>query len=160
MRSLFKIFLLQLLLINAGCELQNVKTQEPEQDLADILERQQRAEIAYEAANWQDAADEYLALTKITPNDAEPWFRLGNAYARLQRPNDAVAAYREAIVRNPKNSKIWHNLGLVQLRQASSTFVEMQQYVDENDPLAKRGRYVVNAMGEIMKKGFGASEEE
>lgn len=159
MNLLLKLLLLSLLVINGGCELENVQTANVETKLTDILENQQRAQIAYEEGNWEVASEEYIALTEKTPNDAEVWFRLGNVFARMQRPDDAITAYRTAIARNPKNAKIWHNLGIIQLRQASSTFVEMQKYVDEDDPLAKRGRFVVNGMAEIMEKGFGATPE-
>ena len=157
MKSLITCLLPFLLLFLSACQLQNTKPQS-NRDLSEVMELQQQAQTAYDEGDWKTAISAYQELSTISPSDAEPWFRMGNAYARLQQPYDAIAAYREAIVRNPKNGKIWHNLGIVQLRQASATFVEMQQHLDENDPLAKRGRYVIDAMQEIMEKGFGQKD--
>ncbi|MDX1518795.1 MAG: tetratricopeptide repeat protein [Gammaproteobacteria bacterium] len=151
-----------LILILSGTACNNLATkpdQEPT-DLKDVATTQQRAKLAYDAGNWVNAEMHYLKLTRLVPGDAEPWFRLGNIYTRLNRPDDAIRAYQESIVRNPKNTKTWHNLGIVQLRQATNTFVQLQQYSDPGDPLNQRAGFVVNAMSQIMEKGFGVSGDE
>jgi len=142
------------LLILAGCELQNVQ---PNADLSSLVAVQQRANEAYQNEDWKSAEKEYLYLAKNFPGEIEPWFRLGNIYARTGQLEAAVSAYREALIRDTKNSKAWHNLGIVQLRQATNTFVEMQEYTDPGDPLSQRARHVVNTMGELMTTGFGAA---
>jgi len=111
-----------------GC---NLQTTRPDQtagssDIKDLATTQQRAKLAYDAANWPNAEVHYLKLTQALPLDAEPWFRLGNVYTRMERPADAINAYREALIRNPKSTRTWHNLGIVQLRQATRTFVQLQ----------------------------------
>ena len=141
------------LLILTGCELQNLQ---PNADLSSLTAVQQRANEAYQNEDWKTAEKEYHYLAKNLPSEIEPWFRLGNIYARTGKLDAAVSAYREALVRDTKNSKIWHNLGIVQLRQATNTFVEMLAYTDPNDPLNQRARHVVNTMGEMMTTGFGA----
>jgi len=143
----------------SACNIQATKPVQESGDLKDVATTQQRAKLAYDAGNWSNAEIHYLKLTRQIPGDAEPWFRLGNVYTRLNRPDDAIKAYQEAIVRNPKNTKTWHNLGIVQLRQATSTFVQLQQYSDPDDPLGERARYVVNAMSQIMEQGFGVTDE-
>ncbi len=143
-----------------GCNAQTTKPANAAADLKDIAVTQQRAKLAYDAGNWVNAEVHYRKLTEQLPADAEPWFRLGNVYTRLDRPNDAILAYQESIVRNPRNTKTWHNLGIVQLRQATSTFVQLQQYSQTDDPLNQRARFVVNAMSQIMEKGFGVSDAE
>lgn len=143
-----------------GCNLQNIKPAQESTDIKDVATTQQRAKLAYDAGNWPNAEVHYLKLTKALPLDAEPWFRLGNVYTRMERPGEAINAYHEAIVRNPKNTKTWHNLGIVQLRQATNTFVKLQKYAEDDDPLGQRARYVVEAMSRIMEEGFGVSDTE
>lgn len=70
--------------------------------------------VAYaEMARWQDAFN--------TLNDEEPlaqrlnnsavWYKLGNAYARLEQVQPSVSAYQRAIRLNPNFAQAWTNLG-------------------------------------------------
>lgn len=138
----------------AACNLQNI--QFTESDLGTVLEAEREAAAAYEKEDWQTAEEKYKYLTEHTPGEAEPWFRLGNIYARTGRLDEAVDAYRESLVRDTRNSKVWHNLGIVQLRIATNTFVEMLQYTDNNDPLNNRAKRVVNTVSDLMASGFEA----
>ena len=135
----------------SGCELQNIK---PSGDISEIIEVEKRAAVAYQNEDWQAAEREYLYLAKNVPSQPDPWFRLGNIYARTNRLDAAVAAYRNALIRDSKNSKIWHNLGIVQLRLATNTFIEMLQYTNEDDPLYTRATNVINSVGDLMAAGF------
>ncbi len=141
----------------AACNLQNLQ---PAPDSANIIEVQKRANDAYEKEDWKTAETEYKYLTQYISGDAEPWFRLGNIYARTDQLDAAVNAYRKALVRDSKNSKTWHNLGIVQLRQATNTFIEMLQYTKEDDPLNKRAKHVVNSVSDLMASGFESSADE
>ena len=125
------VFLIITSLSLIGCNLQNTQSDRPS-----------TAEKAYQR------------LTVQIPGDVEPWFRLGNVYARTNQLDAAVATYREALIREPKNSKIWHNLGVIQLKQAANTFLEMQQYTEENDPLSLRARHAVNSIANLIDSGF------
>ena len=144
----------------AACNLQNLQLATPAPDPVNIIEVQKRANEAYEKEDWKTAETEYQYLTQQTKGEAEPWFRLGNIYARTDRLDAAVTAYREALVRDSKNSKTWHNLGIVQLRQATNTFIEMLQYTKDDDPLNKRAQYVVNTVSDLMASGFESSTTE
>jgi len=137
-----------------GCSLQNIQSDKPSPELSDIVQLEQTAKKAYLSEDWATAEKAYKNLTLQIPGDAEPWFRLGNIYARTNNLDAAVATYREALIRDPKNSKIWHNLGVIQLKQAANTFLEMQQYTEENDPLGVRARYAVNSIANLIDSGF------
>lgn len=126
----------------------------------DIAEIQRRADAAYQGADWKTAQEDYETLTIKIPAEFEYWFRLGNVYTKTGQLDAAVAAYREALVRNTKSSKAWHNLGIVQLRQATNTFIEMVQYTEESDPLNQRARYIVNAMTNLMEGGYEGGEKQ
>lgn len=148
------VFLIITSLSLIGCNLQNIQSDRPSPDLSEIAQLQQEAKKAYRNGDWATAEKAYQRLTVQIPGDVEPWFRLGNVYARTNQLDAAVATYREALIREPKNSKVWHNLGVVQLKQAANTFLEMQQYTEENDPLSLRARHAVNSIANLIDSGF------
>ena len=154
------IFIIIITLNFIGCNLQNLQAEKPSPDLADITQLEQTAKKAYLSEDWATAEKAYKKLTLQIPGDVEPWFRLGNIYARTNKLDAAVATYREALIRDPKNSKIWHNLGVIQLKQAANTFLEMQQYTEENDPLGIRARYAVNSIANLIDSGFQPGEKQ
>ncbi len=137
-----------------GCNLQNIQSDRPSPDLSEIAQLEQEAKKAYRNGDWATAEKAYQRLTVQIPGEVEPWFRLGNVYARTNQLDAAVATYREALIREPKNSKTWHNLGVIQLKQAANTFLEMQQYTEENDPLGLRARHAVNSIANLIGSGF------
>ena len=144
------VFLVVVIL--TGCDLQNLRP--TNNDLSEFIEVEKRANIAYQKEDWATAEKEYLQLTQQVPAQSEPWFRLGNVYARTNRLDAAVSTYKEALKRDPGNSKIWHNLGIVQLRQATSTFIQVVNLTEEDDPLNSRGKQVVNSVTELLSSGF------
>ena len=151
-------FLLLLITLNflAACNLQNLQ---PSADATKIIEVEKRAYEAYQKEDWALAEREYRYLVQQVPGQPDPWFKLGNIYARTGQLDFAISTYREALVRDPKNSKIWHNLGVVQLRQATNTFAEMLQYTNESDPLHGRAQHVVNSVTDLMATGFVPPDE-
>ncbi len=158
---MYRKYFIQLLFITtvlSGCNELNIQPSATTTDLGEYLEIQNRANEAYQKEDWKNAEKDYKLLTQKTPGDVEPWFRLGNIYARTNNLDMAVSAYREALVRDQKNSKIWHNLGIVQLKQATNTFIEMVEYTDINDPLNKRARIYVNGMEDLMAAGVTDTE--
>ena len=143
-----------------GCNLQNIQSDKPSPELSDIVQLEQTAKKAYLDEDWATAEEAYKKLTLQLPGEVEPWFRLGNIYARTNNLDAAVATYREALIRDLKNSKIWHNLGVIQLKQAANTFLEMQQYTEENDPLSIRARYAVNSIAKLIDSGFQPDDKQ
>ena len=144
----------------AACNLENLQPTPPAPDPSNIIEVQKKANEAYKKEDWQTAEKEYKYLSQNIKGDAEPWFRLGNVYARTNQLDAAIGAYREALVRDSKNSKAWHNLGIIQLRQATNTFIEMLRYIKEDDPLHNRAKYMVNSISDLMASGFESPTDE
>jgi hypothetical protein len=69
--------------------------------------------IALEAAkDWQGLLDWCRKWTEGVPNNADAWYGLGNAYGYLDRHNDAIEAYLQAIRIDPEYAKAWNNLGI------------------------------------------------
>lgn len=156
MISRFLSLLVAMIFLSA-CNMQNLQTTP---DATKIIEAEKRAFEAYQKEDWVTAEREYKYLVKQVPRQTDPWFKLGNIYARTGQLDFAIGAYREALTRDPKNSKIWHNLGVVQLRQATNTFAEMLQYTKEDDPLNARAKHVVNSVTELMATGFVPPDDE
>ena len=146
-----------LLLAVQGCTGTNVKP--GKKSLEEVVALRAQAEAAYKGENWVDAEKAYRTLTQQIPAESENWFRLGNVYARLGRPYDAIALYREALVRDPQNSRAWHNLGVTQLRVATNTFEELQKHTDPADPVAERAHRVVDAVMQLLQDEFAAAPE-
>jgi Flp pilus assembly protein TadD len=145
-----------LLLVTAGCSELNLKPQK--NSLEEVIALRAQAEAAYRGENWPEAEKAYRALTEQVPAESENWFRLGNVYARLGRHYDAIALYREALVRDPQNSRAWHNLGVTQLRVATNTFEELQNYTEPADPVAERARRVVDSVSKLLQEEFEAAQ--
>jgi len=154
------IFLILITLNLSGCNLLNIQPDQPSPTISGINQLEQQAEEAYANKDWVAAEKAYKSLTLQLPGDANPWFRLGNVYARANNLDAAVAAYREALVRDHKSSKAWHNMGVIQLRQAANTFLEMQQYTEENVPLSLRARYAVNSIANLIDSGFQPDDKQ
>jgi Tfp pilus assembly protein PilF len=137
----------------AGCETQNLRESD-----SDAIRT--HADATYQNEDWQSAEQDYLYLTRQAGASSEDWFRLGNIYAHTDRPDDAIAAYREALKYDQGNSDVWNNLGMIQLRQATQTFIDMVDHTDVNDPLNLRARYAVTAITELLESRFGTSDAE
>jgi tetratricopeptide (TPR) repeat protein len=162
--NLFKMLLLPVLMLLVACNAQNTKSIsankiESEQILEELIKLKQNAQVAYQNRDWNKAVEYYGSLSQRIPNDAEIWFRLGNSYARLNKHGAAIQSYQQALNRDPRNSKTWHNLGIVQLKLAANTFVEMQSNINADDPLNRRATYVINAITNLLEHDFGVSSK-
>ncbi len=163
--NLFKMLLLPVLMLLVACNAQNTKSIsaankiESEQSLEELIELKQNAQVAYQNRDWDKAVEYYGILSQRMPSDAEIWFRLGNSYARLNKHGAAIQSYQQALSRDPRNSKTWHNLGIVQLKLATNTFIEMQNNTNADDPLNRRATYVINAITNLLEQDFGVSSK-
>ena len=142
--------LVPILVFLAACTQINLKqlTRPDKKELAAI---RVVADKGYTAEDWAIAEGAYRTLTETVPREAENWFRLGNIFVLKGHPNEAIALYREALVRDPRHSKAWQNLGLTQLRAATNTFVEMQESFDSSDPAHELARRMVNGITRLLE---------
>jgi len=163
--KLFKILLLPMLLLLVACSTQNTKfgsanELEPEQTLEELIKLKQNAQAAYQNNDWEQSVKYYGSLSQRIPNDAVIWFRLGNSYARLNEDGAALHAYQKALSIDSKNSKIWHNMGIVQLKLATNTFIEMQAYTTPDDPLSIRAAHVIYSISKLLQENFSIEAKE
>ena len=122
----------------------------PQPRALDVAAARSAGESAYAASDWRAAEPHYRALVEAVPQDAELWFRLGNIYARIEQPDAAVVAYREALVRDGSLGKAWFNMGVIQLRQAANSFLKMQVHTAAGDPTLARGEAAYAAIMDIL----------
>ena len=92
------------------------------------------ADAAYTAQDWGRAEQDYLALSRLQPANSQPPFKLGNLYTRTGKLEQASAAYAEAVRRDPGFDRAWHNLGIVQLRQARSSLAKAADSPAPDEP--------------------------
>lgn len=119
----------------------------PPVDLTEVFALAARA---YAEQNWPESEKHYAALTRKAPGEAEPWFKLGNIYARTLRPDLAVKSYRETLIRDPRHVKAWHNMGIVELRQAANSFSELQQLLQPDDALYEKSVNIQKMIDELV----------
>ena len=101
----------------------------------DVITINREAQLAYEGGENAKAEALYKSLVRKMPNDAETWFRLGNLYARANRPDEAANAYQRALIADNANPRAWHNLGVIRLRQAWASMMQAQEYLKPDAPL-------------------------
>lgn len=146
-------FIIIALFLNlSACNLSGIKEENEEAAKIDFFELQKQADTAYLNDDLVASERDYQILVKEMPTVALHWFRLGNIYVRTNRPNAAINLYREAVLRDPKYSKAWYNLGIVQLKQTAYSLNEMLIYTDIYDPLYNKAKHMLNGIQTIIKQ--------
>lgn len=102
----------------------------------DLITINREAELAYESGEAAKAEALYKNLARRMPNDAETWLRLGNLYARNNRPDEAANAYQRSLMANNADPRAWNNLAVVRLRQAWAALLQAQANSKDKTPLA------------------------
>jgi len=136
------------LLILAGCATTGGERLPP----ADLLETREIAEQAYADERYTEALPIYQALAESVPQDAEIWFRLGNIHARLDQPQQAIRAYEETLVRDPGQSKAWHNLGVIHLRNAANAYSQLCANASASDPLCRHAMETLEGLNALIRR--------
>jgi tetratricopeptide (TPR) repeat protein len=119
----------------------------------DQVEIEKLAAASYASTDWPESEKHYLVLVAMDPEQALYWLRLGNIYAHTNRPEMAITAYREAVVRDAALTSAWYNMGVIHLKQAAYSFDEMQLHVDPNDPVAVQGQKLLEGIMGLIEEG-------
>jgi tetratricopeptide (TPR) repeat protein len=139
MNKLTRTILFSILLITlGGCQNALIKSSATASSTEELVELKQAAANAYHQKNYEAALPLYQELTQAISNDANLWFRTGNVLARLNRPAEAVTHYEQAVKNDPQLATAWHNMAVLQLRQAANTLVQMVRHINPDDPLYPR----------------------
>lgn len=124
----------------------------------DLVQVRADAEAAYAAKDWTVSEKHYTLLAQRVPVEAENWFRLGNIYARTNRPDAAIAAYRETLVREPEHRKAWYNLGILQLRAAAASLEQLQGLPGADDAMTRRSREILEELRRTVQRETGGEQ--
>jgi tetratricopeptide (TPR) repeat protein len=118
----------------------------------DPVKLRAQAVQAYRDGRYAAAVAGFEELVAAMPKDSELWFRLGNAYAKARKPDQAVQAYREALLRNPEYGKAWYNLGMMHMQEALKAFIDMGKYVSPTDPASRAAEKKRQALFLILQQ--------
>ena len=130
-----ELLLLGAMLLSAACA-QMPSSADPAAPIVDLMAMRRDAATLYKNGDFTAAAQRYQELTKRVPLESELWFLLGNSHARLGNNNQAVRAYREAVIRKPEYAKAWYNMGILRLMEGTRILIDAQQYL-ASDPQLK-----------------------
>jgi cytochrome c-type biogenesis protein CcmH/NrfG len=131
----------------AGCASHG--TLPPPRPAVDVVKDTQEANQAYAAGDMRHAADLYAAIVEAQPDDADAWFRLGNARFRLQQPDEAVVAYGRAIQLRPGYPQAEYNLGVVRLKQAQAAMIASAQAGKPGDTLRRDSARIAQRLARV-----------
>lgn len=92
----------------------------------------EKAERAYDTEDWLKAEGAYRELTRLVPQDAYAYFRLGNTLAKQRRLDEAAFFYRESLARDAGLSRAYGNLAMVYLLLAESAIEAAIDKADGN----------------------------
>jgi lipoprotein NlpI len=81
----------------------------------------------------------YQRLTELAPGNDQFWFNQGSILQRMDQPEDAKAAYDEALKINPKNQRAWFNIGTLYENQGAAeqalTAYQKVKSIDLSNPI-------------------------
>lgn len=87
------------------------------------------ARVLLEQRKASDALEHIERVVELEPESGEGWRVLGNAYAELGMTDEAIDAYREALVIDHRDAWTMNNLGLLLIREG--------RYEEALPPLAR-----------------------
>jgi tetratricopeptide (TPR) repeat protein len=113
---------------------------------------------AFQSGNYSAAAKEFQAVVEASPDYANGHFMLGQALAKLNRDQDALAAYRKAYDLNP--SSVQFQFALANAYLTAKRYGDAAQLYDRIDPSSLpsnlRAAYNTNQAIALDKSGRGA----
>ncbi|MDP1612851.1 MAG: tetratricopeptide repeat protein [Sulfuritalea sp.] len=125
----------------------------------DLYELHQSALLAYDSGADARAEALYQGLARSAPNDPETWLRLGNLYARSNRPDKAAEAYERGLLLSAGDARLWYNLGIIRQRQAHAAFIMAHQYIGDADPLQARTKAMIERLAPAVAEAAPALEK-
>ncbi len=149
---MLRLIVVLALLLLGGCPLEELTKPDESHEPVNLEQMMTDADTAYINGDWVESERLYIIISQRVPAEIIPWFRLGNIFARSDRPDAAVAAYREALIRRPEMSKAWHNMGVTQLKQAMKAFVDLQTHAAPGDPLIDKSERLYSGLQTLLDK--------
>lgn len=148
-KYILKLSLMCVFLTLSACATQ---TQESAKSKNFLYNLEKEAALAYKNKNWKVAEEKYGLIISESPKVAEVWFMLGNVYARTSRPEKAIVAYKEAVVRRADYKQAWRNLGIISLRTTAHLYIEMLLHLDHDSEAYIRAKKTSEVLLKLIKK--------
>ncbi len=142
-----KTGIMMLMMLLTGCATNGAVKQVP---VANWQQAESMAITAYASSNWLESEKYYTQLVTSPGHKPGYWYRLGNIYAFTNRPDAAVVAYREALRQDPELAEAWFNLGMVQLKQATYSFGQLQLHNSKGMETGEQGKKILQGILELM----------
>jgi len=99
----------------------------------ELMDLVQAAELAYQSAQWDNAAAQYQKLVGVLPDDPYAWFRLGNSLTQQERYSQAILAYERSLEYDSVQAKPWFNLSTTYLLGAQVATLKAWEAVGISD---------------------------
>lgn len=143
--SFFHALLVACLVLLGACAAQpRDRTDASEEVLRVKIER---ANDALREARLIDAEVLYRQLSVSHPGLPEVWLQLGNIYTRQAQLQAASRAYRDGLKYAREDGRLWHNLALVELKQAMQTLETASEVLPQDSPYREDiGRFHQNLL--------------
>jgi predicted O-linked N-acetylglucosamine transferase (SPINDLY family)/predicted SAM-dependent methyltransferase len=90
-----------------------------------IEERVAEGDRLRDAGSFDAAIDVYRQLLNTGEPAAQGWYKIGTTYARMQRENDAVDAYKKALDQRPDYPEAINNLALIHMARGEVDTAEL-----------------------------------
>lgn len=116
---------------------------------SELFQLSNQAQLAYEAGEDAKAEQLLMGLSRQTPNDPEIWLRLGNLYARSNRPDAAADAYQRVLSINGMESRAWYNLAIVRLRQGWAAMAQAHGTADLKAPIHEQSGQMLDHLSRM-----------
>lgn len=145
-------YILRVSLIFIILNLNACASQPPAEPKYNVYDLEKEATEAYIKKNWKLAEEKLSLLISVSPGSADTWFMLGNLYTRTSRPDNAIAAYKEAVVRRPGFEKAWRNMGIVSLKKMTHLYIEMLENLNQNSVTYIQAKKTSEALLNLIKK--------
>lgn len=118
----------------------------------EFMVSQIEADQAYARKDCKAAIPLYRELADNLVENSQVLLRLGNCLVREQHREEAMSAYREALLRDPSFVKAWYNLSYIQAQDLALTVADMSSNVDPADPAAERVRILTDKILAAFKE--------
>ncbi len=152
-RLTFAAIILAVLAMLGGCA---TSRPAPQPAAGDLVEMERMAEQAYARGDFARASDLYAGVVEAMPDQAEYWYRLGNAYARQGLYQEAALSYRQSLALDASNARGWHNLGMMHLRLANESFTAGEKRGSQRARAHAENQRLATATSRILEEGAAA----
>ncbi|WP_449427441.1 tetratricopeptide repeat protein [Rhodanobacter umsongensis] len=98
-----------------------------------VLAIRSQADAAYANGDRAIALQAYQGYVQAAPADPVAWTRIGNLQLLADHPDEATAAYQQALKLSPGATEAWHNMAIIRLRQAQAMLTAEGASLPAND---------------------------